>query len=285
MAGKQTPQYPVHIDLELTSRCQLKCFFCPQANEDKGFPIGDMHTDVAENILLQMAHKASSVKFNWRGEPFLHKDIIDIIATAKKAGYVDIMVNTNGQANASLYLQAVQAGLNTMVFSIDSLDEPTFKKIRVGGSLHKAVHNAIACKIWGCKRVTINARQCEYNANEDWIKFRRFFEFYGIKVNIRPATWRTNKVEKPVSLIKRKNCLMANRRVLIDFEGKAHPCCADWKNELIIGNADFRQVGRECIEKIWQGHKAEHLRMELENKDAFKSEPCKSCFVMESYKK
>ena len=57
-----------------------------------GVPItGLIDTKFAKNLIDQAAKGGTkSIKFNWRGEPALHKGLEDLIQYAKKTNYIYI---------------------------------------------------------------------------------------------------------------------------------------------------------------------------------------------------
>ena len=74
---------PLCIDLEVASVCDLACPHCFRqyiATPDKL-----MSTDLAFKLIDQLAElKVPSVKFNWRGEPLMNRNLPKIIDYAKK---------------------------------------------------------------------------------------------------------------------------------------------------------------------------------------------------------
>lgn len=273
------PAFPVHLDIELTSRCNLSCSICPHSIIPKTFPIGDMPFEMAIDVLKQGAGKAKSVKFNWRGEPFLYKDLPGVINYAKQSGYVDIMLNTNGMVIWDKIKNAITAGLTSLIFSIDAPNKQEYEAMRPGSKFEKVMINLqLACD---CKRDYPNLRmgvQARVKVATPAI-IQRFQAILpqGCDLKIAPATWRTDAIKKPEGL-KRKNCLMPWRRLLIDWQGNVYPCCCQWNAKY----PSYGNINNKTLKEIWGGNKLNNLRKRLKE-GKFENE-CTKCFSRESYR-
>lgn len=271
---------PVHLDLELTNRCNLACIMCPHSEVKKSFNVGDMPLTMAKDLINVGAGKIKSVKFNWRGEPVLYKDLPKMITYAKKKRYIETMINTNLNYSRRLLEQIVAAGINTIIISIDSFNREIYSQIRVGGNLDLVLENLEYLKdmINSKKykfRIIVQARRQELNKDEIFPGW----------VSVKPATRRTGDdryVLGGQESIGRRNCLMPLRRLLVSWEGKVFGCCADWNELNSVGEVTGRDA--QTLPGIWEGRKISKMRRDLTNGKAFRYEPCKSCFSRESYK-
>jgi MoaA/NifB/PqqE/SkfB family radical SAM enzyme len=86
--------FPLHLDIEPTNVCNLRCPFCATTHNkyNKGF--------MAEKTWKKILNEAEenhlySLKFTYRGEPLLHKDLAQMVSYAKNAGVMDVYFNTN----------------------------------------------------------------------------------------------------------------------------------------------------------------------------------------------
>jgi radical SAM protein with 4Fe4S-binding SPASM domain len=250
---------------------------CPHGEQKVAFPIGDMPFSMATDILLQSRNKAHSVKLNWRGEPFLYPHLPEIISTAKLYNYTDIMLNTNGNVSFEKILEACKAGLTYLAFSIDGTTLEEYQSIRRNGDFLWVMNNlqqtCARKKDFPKLRVILQARV----KNPTQGIFERFQALLppGCELKIAPMTWRTGFIDKPEGL-KRKDCIMPKRRLLIDWKGNVYSCCADWFGKSPLGN-----IKKNTLEELWLG--ADVWREELRSGEAFNKEPCKSCFSRESY--
>ncbi len=103
--------------VRLTKSCNSKCLFCMDSTSLDGTCV-PLKTINAE---LKKGRRQGFVHLNLSGgEPTLHPDFIDIIRTAKKAGYKTIQTTSNGRmfCYPDFLKKAVRAGLNNITFSI-----------------------------------------------------------------------------------------------------------------------------------------------------------------------
>ena len=93
------PEGPLHLDIETTNLCNLKCKMCPRTvSVNKGeFRTGVIEFEFYSYLIDQGADfNACSVKFNYLGEPLVHPDVVKQVAYAKRRGFIEVMFNTNG---------------------------------------------------------------------------------------------------------------------------------------------------------------------------------------------
>jgi len=256
---------------------------CPHSEKPKGFPIGDMPYEMVEDILKQGKGKAKSVKFNWRGEPTLYKKLPEAINLAKELGYVDIMMNTNG--NYSPTLNEKLGNLTYCAFSIDTIYEGRYPELRRNGSWWACYENMMGLKSKYPKmRIIAQQRLQEVNKNEAR-QFKYYFEELGFETNISHAMKRTAEgsyVIRDTKATGRRNCFFAVRRLTISFDGEVFPCCAaGWQSsELSLGN-----IKNITLQKAWDSLKMQDIRVRLKHNsfNNFGYEDCKNCYSKEAY--
>ncbi len=139
---------PVSVDIELTFRCNLKCQICPQelhknkqsaAGQTTSIPkqseeIGLTDIKALVDDLAQLGVKVITLT---GGEPFLRKDILEIISYIKTKG-VGCNVLTNGMLiNPTIAAELVRAEVDTITFSMDGPEEIHDKVRGVKGSYAK----------------------------------------------------------------------------------------------------------------------------------------------------
>ncbi len=133
--------FPIHIDLESTSACNLRCSFCwaETMRDDGGF----LKRETAVKILEEGAiHGLSAVKFNLRGEPLLHPELHKLVHDAKQSGLVDVFFNTNGLLlTEEKSIQLIEAGLDRLTISCEGFEERLYKKFRGGADFNTLLSN------------------------------------------------------------------------------------------------------------------------------------------------
>jgi sulfatase maturation enzyme AslB (radical SAM superfamily) len=121
---RKVPAFPLNIDIEVSSKCQLKCTHCFRQYLD----IGEndfMPVDMYRNIVDECGrHKLFTLKFSMRGEPLLHPDIVEMVRYAKESGVREVWINTNGgMLTEILAREIITAGVDWITMSFDGLGE------------------------------------------------------------------------------------------------------------------------------------------------------------------
>jgi MoaA/NifB/PqqE/SkfB family radical SAM enzyme len=134
-------EFPACMDIELTNICNLHCLFCPTGTgvsiRDKGF----MSEETFEKIIENLQGNKVGLRFSRWGEPTLHKDIVKFFKIAKKEGHI-VHLNTNGQIlNEHLINELLAAGLDSIKFSFQGVDERTYQQMRQDSSFKKLIEN------------------------------------------------------------------------------------------------------------------------------------------------
>ncbi len=133
----ENPPLPRSLNIELNSSCNQSCIFCPFHGKYAINPpkpsVMDFETvkrilDSAKNLGGGMGEK--EVGFYLSGEAFLYKKLAEVIAYAKKVGYEYTFLTTNGALAFPEQMKAVlDAGLDSIRFSINAVDRETYKEI------------------------------------------------------------------------------------------------------------------------------------------------------------
>lgn len=128
---KKVPPFPLNIDIEVSSKCQLKCDHCFRQYME----IGEndfMDFEVYKKIVIECGREGLfTLKFSMRGEPLLHPNIVEMVDFAKKQGIKEIWINTNGgPLNENLAKGILNAGVDWITMSFDGLGD-VYESIRI----------------------------------------------------------------------------------------------------------------------------------------------------------
>ena len=148
------------LRVSLIDKCNLRCTYCMPA---EGLPWlkRDELLDTGEMIrLIGLAVETlgvTNVRFTG-GEPLLRQDLVDIIAaTAALPGRPRTSLTTNG-INLGRYCdQLVQAGLDRVNVSLDTLRRDTFTELTRRDRLDDVLEGLAAAKSSGMEPVKVNA--------------------------------------------------------------------------------------------------------------------------------
>ncbi len=138
--------FPVHLDIEATSHCNLKCVMCPRTEmieEGTFWKVQHFDMDLYRRLVEEGREKGlCSIKFNYLGEPLLNPRLVEMILFAKENGVVDVMFNTNAAAlTERTARELIDSGLDKLFFSFDSPYREHYNKIRVNADYDKVLQN------------------------------------------------------------------------------------------------------------------------------------------------
>ena len=123
------PPCPKSVKIELTARCDFKCFFC--ATGSKLRDRADMDFDLLCRLLADMrAAGVEEIGMFYLGESFLYKRLPEAIAYASELGFPYIFLTTNGRmATPDRVRACIEAGLDSLKFSFNSASPEQCKDI------------------------------------------------------------------------------------------------------------------------------------------------------------
>ncbi|OGC11357.1 hypothetical protein A3K48_02435 [candidate division WOR-1 bacterium RIFOXYA12_FULL_52_29] len=272
--------YPMHMSIEVNNTCDLQC---PMCSSGKGYSVrkrGLMSFENYKRIVDEMAPYLYKVgPFNL-GEPLLHPDIFKMIEYARGKN-ISVMLSTNGNAlNAEKAEKLVRSGLEELIVSVDAASEETYRVNRPGGDFNRLKENIKRLmelrKRLGLKRpfVTINMILMENNTSEmetfralakelgvDKANFSTYWEMYlgnsaGEKDTGKyvPRDKRFKNIMPSVMKVDR-TCGWAWSGCIVGWDGKVVPCCFDYNETYVVGNAFDGGV-----KKLWNGDRYRALR-------------------------
>ncbi|MET0673383.1 MAG: GTP 3',8-cyclase MoaA [Microbacterium pygmaeum] len=154
----------VHRDLRisLTDRCSLRCTYCmPEQGNEWLARTSILSTDEIERI-ARVAAAAGITTFRLTGgEPLLRTDIVDVVsrlaALEGPAGPVEIAMTTNGIRLAELLPSLMDAGLQRLNISIDTLQRDRFRELTRRDRLDDVLEGIAAAAASGLRPLKLNA--------------------------------------------------------------------------------------------------------------------------------
>jgi len=281
-------RFPIHLDIESTNACNLKCAMCPHGLDSFEMKKGFFDYEVYQKLVPEFAREGlCSLKLSMRGEPLLHPRLADMVRLAKDAGVVETMINTNGLLlDEGKIRDLYKAGLDYLIISIDGATAETYNGIRRGGDFNRLVSNieaAVAIRDeMRLKKPLIRLQYVLMPENEHEVD--TYLGMWQDKVDIMTVNRYSDrgagdKKRFPYSPIGRSNCYHPWRRLSVNWNGDAKMCCGDWEDRCVLGN-----VKETSISDIWHGDIFNRYRKLLKREELDKIACCKECFVLASYK-
>lgn len=138
MEPEKVTTTPIYLQLETTTKCNIRCEFC--YGTFKRRPVKNLSLADFKKIIGQFPGLVK-VHLQGIGEPFLNKEIFEMIKYAKSQG-IKVDLTTNGTLlDIDTTKKILASGLDYMEFSVDSADPETFEKIRAGANFGQVVGN------------------------------------------------------------------------------------------------------------------------------------------------
>ena len=134
--------------LEPTSRCNLNCAMCFRkswVDEEAG----DMDEATFRAVLAHLPPGVETLFFGGMGEPLFHPHITDMVRAASAAGLRTELVSNGSLLTEERSAALLDAGLDMLWLSVDSLEEADYAAIRCNGSLAVLKKNLAALKETG----------------------------------------------------------------------------------------------------------------------------------------
>lgn len=141
------PPLPNSLNIELNNYCNQKCEFCGYHGKyaSTNMRPSDLKIDFVKKILNQakkLGIGEKEVGFYLSGEAFLYKGLAEIIAYAKELGFKYTFLTTNGAlADPELMKSVVDAGLDSIRFSVNAADREMYKEIHGTDDFDRVVDN------------------------------------------------------------------------------------------------------------------------------------------------
>lgn len=289
---KQDPgQFPIHLDIENTRVCNLRCPMCPRTVKllaGEKLVEGHMDFDLYKKIIDEGAKNGlNSVKLSYLGEPLACPDVVKMVKYAKDKGILDVMFNTNGVLlTEEMSRKLIEAGITGIFISFDSPFKEHYEKIRVGATFEKVVENVKNLirirnemkSFFPIVRVSMTVMKENEHEVEDYVKlWKPIVDIIGFGQYVDPhhkdklaEERRSGKLVDSGRFI----CAQLYQRLFIHWDGRIGMCCADYDAEMGLGNV--RDVS---IKSVWLGEKMNHFR-KLHEQGLWHSIPlCTKCDV------
>ena len=282
--------FPLHVDLEADSRCNLKCPMCYRrvfdnmrvnAKKDPNLKFAAMDYDLYKRAVDEcIENELYSLSLSWRGESTLHPQLIDFVAYAKDAGIPEVSFITHGGNLTEEYIKGlIDARLDYISLSIDATAK-AYDKLRAPLKYDETV-----------ERVALMHRlRDEYGEGYPKIKVQgiyNYFEgdildyyntFLPITDNVSFNVEHDYSVEHHHANKEEDNifCPYPWQRITVTATGLVPLCIADWDADVPIGD-----IKTKTIKEIWHGPAMELARnMHLENR-RMEIKPCAACIRLE----
>jgi MoaA/NifB/PqqE/SkfB family radical SAM enzyme len=138
-------RFPTYFEIETVNACNARCPMCTIDDWTRKTPImkDDLFLKISDE-LCEHADEIRRVSLYRDGEPLLDKKLAWRTHQLKKGGVKRVGISTNvSLLNPTRSVELLEAGLDEIVLSIDSLKKEVFEAIRLRLSFDEVLENAL----------------------------------------------------------------------------------------------------------------------------------------------
>ncbi|MCP4613467.1 MAG: radical SAM protein [Planctomycetes bacterium] len=240
-------QYPIHIDIELSSYCQLKCPMCFRFHR----PIekqGNMRFDIFKKIIDEISGRVYSIKFTGRGEPLINNEFPKFIEYLKDKQFGEIAIITNGQLMDEEKMRCmIDNSIDRVALSIDGLREE-YEKIRNPIKYEEII--GIVSQLYQLRRekgrqkplIRIQSVKTSIKKENEFLKIWEPISDEILFLEYKDYSQEAG--EKPQAAYR---CPLLYQRLMIHWDGTVPMCINDEYEDSVMGN-----ILEKSVHEIWR---------------------------------
>ena len=274
-------EFPLFLDIEVTSVCNLKCPFCATTYHSDEIEKGFISSKIVKKIIDEGADNGLyGVKFNYRGEPLLHPDIHKFVKYAKNKGLIDVYFNTNAlRLTEDIAVKLIDSGLDRISISIEGYTKETYEKNRVGSDFETVLRNVQKLKELkdrlGVEYPLVRIQTVLLPELIDYLaKYKNFWLSWADEVaylDYKEMKARKKGIAYPWA------CPQLWQRMQVWWDGTLLPCNHDDEARLLQGN-----IHKMSIKEGWNSEFLNSVRQKHKEGLAHLLEACDGCYLRDS---
>ena len=290
---------PYKLQVEPMRGCNLKCPGCPANKKNSRQRAGPLSLELFKKFIHQTEDCALFLTLWSWGEPFLNKNLPEMIRYAKSKN-IAVVTSTNANLllNKEYNERVLKSGLDNLIVAVDGASPETYGIYRKGGDFARVVKGIRLLvsqkKKLGLEKPAINLRMVVTSYNEHEIKeIRQLAGKLGVdaltlksvnpsldsetvNLSLIPKNKKYHRYEfsEETGAIKKQErfkCTFPWAQTTMFSDGTIAACEADVNASVKFGN-----LLKESFGSIWFGRKAENFRKQfVKKKEAFRF--CEKC--------
>lgn len=277
---KHISKYPLLVDIELASVCNLKCPMCYTISKEFKQKVNAKLMDFSlfKKIVDEIADDVPAIRLSLRGESTLHPKFVECIQYAKDKGIKEISFLTNGsKLHRENFIKMLKAGASWITISFDGLGEEydrIRKPLKYEETLQKIKDIKQIKEELNTHKPVIKIQGIWPSIKEDPSKYYNTLAPYVDNIAFNPLIDFFKNPDDKV-FIDDFYCPMLYQRVVVGADGLVMMCSNDEENTHVIGNAN-----NETIYDIWHGDKLNEVRKIHDKPCGYKDlEVCRNCYL------
>lgn len=278
----RTARVPYELQLEPTNTCGLRCICCSVARmtRKRGF----LDFDLFKKIIVDAADLGvRKVHFYLHGEPFLHPQIVEMVALIKRQR-LGVCLATNGmllnQEKARALLQSGMNSADSIVFSILGSSKKVHETV-MPGAIHEQVQENLMSLLRLRRQYHGNGPIVEtvfYAMPENRHEKQAFrHQWHGIVDRIRivdkiSTSFADFKLDQATIPIRTRPCDLAFERLTVYWNGDVTLCAQD-----LDGRYHFGNLREKSLSEVWSCAALAQIRAWQRKKNFGALPQCSQC--------
>tara|TARA_B110000027_G_C16117431_1_gene300926 strand:+ start:2810 stop:3877 length:1068 start_codon:yes stop_codon:yes gene_type:complete len=300
--NKFIKQIPKNALVELTNACNHACIFCHNPVMKRS--INSIDINVFKSFVLKgVSEGLEEVGLYSTGEPFMTKNLHQFVKIGKDSGLKRVYITSNGAlAKLSKVQESIEAGLDSIKFSINAGSKETYKIIHGQDDFDKVIKNLKDIYYYKNENNIKLQLFCSFVftdlTKKETISFKKEYQkYFDEEIRfIKAANQGGHTIERSEILTKKidndtnnqsnlnlennfKPCGMLWDRLHLTSEGNLTACCVDYENDLVYKKFSKK----EKIIDQFNSEKIANLRERHLNND-LKNTICYNCIYNENSK-
>lgn len=288
---------PVIYNIETTNRCNMRCKMCPRTTMMTR-SMEDIDRQTFINIIKQIKPHSDELWSSWKrfcedkykifendppsenhfflyviskviqlhgyGDPLLDCHMHEYVEILHNNGFYSYFSCNPSNINLPLTYKMLDAGLDYIKYSIESVDDNEHKKIRGSASnfteSFKKINQVLQYKKNNNLNTTVVITMLNLNRKnqkEDFDKLIQAFKGLDVYVYLKSedCQWYRKDYHGTESIHWSEVCKHPWMTMTVKSNGEVAMCMEDFNNEIILGD-----VGKESLKSIWNGDKYDEFR-------------------------
>lgn len=270
------------VRYEVTDHCNAVCIMCPRDMHREARPHGIMDLDKYKRSIDEVVSLgAKKIVLTGFGEPLIDRTLDDKIGYAKTKSLNTYIITNGSLLSRNRAVSLIEAGLDEIRVSFYGMRPETYNVVMEGLDYHVSTSNLLGFleerSARGLKRPKLELSYLVMKENEEDVDaFRAFWEPRADAIEI----WKPHNFGDGRSYRERLQAIEfkttcgrpANGPLQIQWNGEVIPCCYDYNNRIVLGNAF-----EEPVLKILNGDKYRLLRWAHSSKQFRMFPYCDQC--------
>ena len=288
---------PVVYNIETTNRCNMRCEMCPRTTMMTR-PIEDIDEVTFRKVVEQLQPHNAELWGQWKryceakygisesdepsenhfflyiiakviqlhgyGDPLLDKHMAEYIQILTDKGFPTYFSCNPANINLEATYRMMEAGLSYIKYSIESVNDEEYKKIRGRAAnfteSYQDILNVLDYKHAHDLGTTVVITMLNLNRHDQQEEFERLLEVFSdldvyVYLKSEDCQWYRKDYHQTHSIHWSEPCKHPWMTMTIKSNGEATMCMEDFNNEIVFGN-----VQQASLQEIWEGERYRAFR-------------------------